>query len=127
MPAPSPSASKYPVAELPWSYDSVLGILKSWGYSPVGDHSAAYRLNPEGFLVWEGVNHKTGEKKWFVISNPRWCARGSDDPVWPANVIVTALRAQEIYHQLGSNGVDPDAVVEVPLKKSRLKPVATKK
>jgi hypothetical protein len=96
--------------------------LKNWGYAPVGDHSVDHRLNMEGFLVWEKIDPKTQTKKYFVISNPRWRAHRFNEPVWPANIITRALRAQEIYHRFGSEETDLDGFVPLS-KKPHLKTI----
>jgi hypothetical protein len=112
MHSPAPlDPTIYQLAEQPWPYGSLAGIMKSWGYAPVGDHSPEHRLNPEGFLVWEKTDAKTGEKRAFVVSNPRWRAHGWPEPVWPAARIMRALRAQEVYHRFGSDDIDPDCDV----------------
>jgi hypothetical protein len=80
-------------------------------------------MNPEGFVVWEKIDDQTGERKYFVISNPRWRAHGMNEPVWPAAIITRAMRAQEIYHRFGSEDVDIGSCDVVPLtRKSRSPP-----
>jgi len=94
---------KYPIANQPWPYRTVAANLKAWGYSPVGDHSLRYMLNPGGFLRWDKDTPTTERKRTFVISNPKWSARGYKDPVWPASVVTAALVTQEVYQRAGSS------------------------
>lgn len=115
----------YQLAPQPWPYGTVAGYLKSWGYKPVGDHTPEYLLNPEGFVVWERIDPKTGQRQAFVVSNPRWRAHGINEPVWPGNVIATAMRAQEVYHRFDE--IDVAACDVISLKRKEVAPTKSQK
>ena len=104
----------YEVANQPWSYDLVAGVMKNWGYEPVGDHGHQHQLDREGFLIWSKSNGD-GER-YFVISCPRWRAHGFSKPVWPAKAITDALVAQEVIHRTGSHD-ERGSTVEIPMVK----------
>jgi hypothetical protein len=92
---------KYPVAEQPWTYRRVSAVMTVWSYEPVGDHSQEAIFNLNGFLKWEKVDPRTGQVDAFVVSTPKWSARGSDEPHWPQDVIMEALCDQAVLHRTG--------------------------
>lgn len=110
---------KYPPTLSPWPYRTVAAYMTVWDYVPVGDHSEQYLLDPDGFLVWERTDHKTGEKKAFVISTPKWSADGYDmpEPVWPSRVIVREMEAQEVFQRAGSPDENTKGLIRAPMNR----------
>jgi hypothetical protein len=74
--------------------------MDGWEYLPVGDHTLSARENPEAFLRWEKIE-SDGKKSAFVISSPKWSARGSSELYWPAALIIDALTDQAVLHRTG--------------------------
>ena len=98
----------YEVADEPWPYKTVAAQLKNWGYQAVGDHSPEYLLDLSGLLHWEKIDPKTGRKKVFVISTPKWrTIGGADEPVWPAKVVSRAMNVQDVFQEAGSSDESP--------------------
>lgn len=90
------------VPSSPWPYATVAAHMTVWGYEPVGDHSEAAIRNFNGFLRWERIDPRTGQKKAWVITTPKWRVHnGKDEPVWPSAVIVEAMVAQEVFQRTG--------------------------
>jgi hypothetical protein len=98
---------KYPPANQPWPYKTVAANLTAWGYAPVGDHSLKHMMKTNGFLRWDKKTPASERKKTFVISNPKWSAKGYSEPVWPASVVTAALVTQEVYQRAGSSDHRP--------------------
>lgn len=109
----------YPLAAQPWSYDQVAGVMDGWGYTPVGDHTLAARENPDGFLGWEKVEND-GKKSAFVITTPKWSARGSSQLYWPADLIVEALTDQAVLHRTGLISIQ-EKITKTTLQRSAAK------
>lgn len=98
-----PDITKYPIAGSPWPYATAAAQLSVWGYKPVGDHSQEALFDPDGLLAWEKIDPDTGHKKAFVLSTPRWQAKGMSEPVWPSQTILGAMEAQEVFQRAGSS------------------------
>ena len=97
--------AKYELADQPWSYDTVDGILKVWGYTPLTNDPNL--LDQDGLLTWQ--KFEGGVLKSFVIRKPRWRASGFSQPVWPAKVITQELARQQVY--LRAEHESPDAIL----------------
>jgi hypothetical protein len=93
--------TKYPRCDQPWSYRRVAAVMTVWSYEPVGDHSAAALMDPNGLLKWEKVDPETGQSSWFVITTPKWSAAGSNDPHWPSTLVMEALCDQAVLQRTG--------------------------
>jgi hypothetical protein len=106
----------YPIAEQPWSYDQVAGVMEVWEYTPVGDHTLSARENPDAFLKWEKVE-SDGKTSAFVISSPKWSARGSSQLYWPSELIVEALTDQAVLHRTGLISIK-EKIIKTPLQRS---------
>jgi hypothetical protein len=81
--------SRFPIAEQPFSYEFVNAIMTVWGYVPHGTHD----IFAKNLLKWTTERDPSRFGPVFVISPPKWQARGMTAPVWPKAAFFEALTA----------------------------------